>query len=417
MNILILTDRYPPYFEGGYEVMCQQIADGLCQRGHQVQVLTTSFGIPAPRVEGHIQRTLHFLRVDPQNTLSLRQQQLLSLRQQQFRFARMAKENYRIARHTLKQVQPDIVFIWNIEGASIMPALAAQDMGLCCVYEQQSHWLIHNLHNYTRIPRLKRWYKSALIGFRRFEELQVKNAIFVSESLRQSHLQAGFAIENPAVIPNGLTSEHIPPEFDMAVRNHRDVLRLLFVGRIESEKGPDIAVQAVKHLVERGFHNLSLDIIGRGEDDEVDSLKRYIAENQLEGVVRLRGFMPRAALLKHYSEYHILLFPSLQWEGHPVTIIEAMANGLTVIASDIGGPRDTITDETDGFLVIPGNTEALADAVQRLLTNPELLDQVGARAAETVRRHYTFEATLDRHESFLQSVAGQFSAKRDGGIQ
>jgi glycogen(starch) synthase len=395
MRILVLTNRYPPFFEGAYELNCHQVAEGLQARGHTLIVLTTTFGVKAKVVDGYVHRLLSYHDSYYRGRLHRRAIQ--------FRLFFQRLRNCWITRRLAEETSPDLVFIWF--STSILPILTVQDLGIRTVFRVGAHWLVHLKNEYVgECSRLKRWCRSGLIGFRRFEELEFGAAIMVSETLKESYRQAGFNVENAVVIPSGIPDGWIaqqPP----GRPSLSEPIRLLYVGRLEAEKGPDVAVRAVEHLIKvRGHRNLYLDLIGNGRPEFIETLKRLIVSSSLQSVVRLLGFLPRSELIQRYSEYDILLFPTLRWEGLPMTIIEAMSQGLPVIASDIGGPRDIIEHGRNGFLVTPNDPAELAGAIEKIIKTPSLAAEIGWAAIQTVRQKYTFDKMLDQYEAFLESV-------------
>jgi glycogen(starch) synthase len=393
VRILVLSDRYPPYYEGAYELNCQQVTDGLRARGHSLTVLTTTFGLKHKRVDEHIHRVLRFHNFGYRNKLHRRIQHA--------RLFFQSRANYRLVQRLAEQSQPDVVFVWHMLATTILPILAVQDMGLPTVHRVGSHWLNHLRREYVDDPiRFKRGYRSALIGFRQFDELRLDTAIFVAQALKDSYQHAGFDLAQAVVIPTGIPAEWIaaqPPH-----RSPDGALRLLTVGRVEAQKGPDVAVQAVERLVRANYH-VRLDMIGPGQTEYVAAVKQMITARGLDTHVRLVGFLPRQELLQRYADYDALLFPTLRWEGLPTTIIEAMANGLAVIASDIGGPKDIIRHDQNGLLVPSGDPAALADAVERLAVTPGRIAEIGAAAIRTIREGFTFERMLDQYETYLKA--------------
>jgi glycogen(starch) synthase len=397
VNILVLTDRYPPFYEGAYELNCQHVTDALRTRGHRLTVLTTTYGVESPMVDGHVHRLLHSVYRPYRGRWQRRIAQVRELI--------YGQHNYRIARRLARQIAPDLVFVWNMQIASILPVLAVQDAGYPTVFRIGSHWPVHQKREYVDEPSApKRWYRAALMGFRRFEELRLVHAIMVSETLKESHRRAGFDVKRMVVIPTGIPAQWIaaqPPH-----RPSRDgQVRLLYAGRLEVEKGTDVAVQAIEHLTYMcGHHHVCLDLAGRGQPAYVERLREMVAAAHLEKHVRLLGFLPREELLARYPEYDALLFTSLRWEGFPTTIVEAMAKGLVVIASDIGGPQDIVVDGQNGFLVPPNEPGALADAIERVIRAPAVAAEMGRTAIQTVRQQHTFERMLNEYEAYLESV-------------
>ena len=395
MKILVLTDKYPPYYDGGYELICQQVTDGLRERGYTLEVLTTTFGVKGNKRENYIYRILHHQSLSSQNIFIRRMSQLKNFFQ--------ASINYMITRRLAKKISPDLVFVWHAMGISILPILAIQDLGISTVLNIGSHWLYFLRERYVEEPSiLKRWYRSSLIGFRKFEELELDAIIMVSEKLKKSYHNAGFDVVNAVVIPTGIPHKWIARQ-PFRSRLPESSVRILYVGRLEPAKGPDIAIRSVENLVKsRRYRNVYLDMIGSGNAGYMDELNQLIVQNNLQKVVKLIGFLSRSELIQRYSQYDMLLFPTPRFEGLPMTIIEAMANGLTVIASDIGGPSDIIEDGRNGFLVTPGDPVSMADKIEKIIINPSLAAEIGLSAIETVRKKYTLDNMLKEYENYLK---------------
>ncbi|MBN1283781.1 MAG: glycosyltransferase family 4 protein [Anaerolineae bacterium] len=394
MNILTLTDLYPPFYQGGYELVCRDVCEWLRAQGHTVTVLTSTFGAGAPVVEGHVHRLLRFGGTQPQGRLGRRLAQLKQFFQ--------SRQNYRITRRLAQAVRPDFAFIWNLQSASILPIFAVQDLGIRKVFQFGSHWLYDVKQEYVDEPsRLRRLYRAGLTGFRRFGDITLEAAVIVSESLKQSYLEAGFDIGQVEIIPNAVRDEWLTPRPSNRGAAD-DTLRLVYVGRLEAIKGTDVALKAMMHLVnERGCRNIHLDLIGKGEPDYIDSLKQFLAFENLSDFVDFVDFMPLDELMRRYGQYDVLLFPTPRWEGFGLVAIEAMSQGVPVVASDIGGPRDVVEDGKTGFLVTPGDPVALAGAVEKFVKTPALAAQMGAAARETVDRKYRLSVILERYEAFL----------------
>jgi glycosyltransferase involved in cell wall biosynthesis len=106
-----------------------------------------------------------------------------------------------------------------------------------------------------------------------------------------------------------------------------------------------------------------------------------------------------------YRQNHILLFPSIWVEPFGMAVIEAMAQGLCVIASDHGGPIEHITHGENGMLVPAEDPDAMAAAILRLAKNPDLAKRIRRAALRTVRNRYAFDTIADQIEEYLIGVA------------
>lgn len=198
--------------------------------------------------------------------------------------------------------------------------------------------------------------------------------IAVSEAVRAFAAdQAGIGRERFVVIPNGIPLEQVPQlslQERLAKRASLEIEQdqpvILSVGRLTEQKGFSVLLQAAK-LVLAKYPGAVFLIAGSGNLEK--ELRRQIQGRGLEGSVRLLGVRSDVYELMQIST--ILVMPSL-WEGLPVTLIEAGACRLPVVASKVGGIPEIVQDGESGFLVPPRDEVALAEAILRLLDSPEM---------------------------------------------
>lgn len=160
--------------------------------------------------------------------------------------------------------------------------------------------------------------------------------------------------------------------------------RLVYVGRLADKKGVDVLVEALARL--DGAH---LDVIGDGPDRA--ALEAQARRLGVEDRVRFLGKLPRADVLSALATAHLVVIPSRvgaggDMDGTPVVLCEAMAAGVPVVASDLGGLGECIDDGVDGLLVPPGDVDALAAVLSQALTGAVDLAALGEAAADTAQR-------------------------------
>lgn len=140
-------------------------------------------------------------------------------------------------------------------------------------------------------------------------------------------------------------------------------------------------------------------IIGRGHLEE--RLRRMVAERGLEESVHLLGFVPNVA--ERMAQWDLLVLPSL-WDPFPQVILEAMANGVPVVASAVDGAQEMVVHGETGFLVPPADPPALADAIIRLLADQKLARQMGQAGRARVEQVYNLEGVVQRMDDLYQDV-------------
>jgi glycosyltransferase involved in cell wall biosynthesis len=398
MNILILSGLSPPHYHGGYEINCEAKARGLEQRGHRITVLTSTYGVDEQVREGNVFRYLHPLPADGFSGG-------LAKRAAQLKNAILGRMNYRIAKNIAETVKPDLAYIWQLSNVSIFPALAVCDGGIPAVYELGDYWLLqHKIDFVLEKNPLKRLYRKALFGGDGFERLDFSNMIMISNALKRSYLEGKFSDGNITVIPSGIPDELVVEETVRAAKGGGE-FKLLIASRIVEDKGVHVAVKAVRFLLDSlpGTH-IVLNITGNGREDYLKELDRLIHSLQLQDCVHMRGQIPHRELMDEYAGHDVFLFPSIWEEPLGMTILEAMAKGVPVVASRVGGVSDMIEHESNGLLVAPDDPVELAGAVKRLLTDGVLYSSIRAAGIRTVREKFTREAVDGRTEDYLLNL-------------
>ena len=164
------------------------------------------------------------------------------------------------------------------------------------------------------------------------------------------------------------------------------------VAHLRPGKGIDVLLNAAAVLLAR-LPDVTFRIAGDGT--ERPSLQALCTSLGISGRVQFLGHTPDVpALLRNSS---VFAFPSLM-EASPNAVIEAMASGLAVAASNAGGIPEVVEHERNGLLVAPGDARALADALVRLLTDRPLSQRLGAAARETIASRFSFERMVDAFE-------------------
>ena len=179
----------------------------------------------------------------------------------------------------------------------------------------------------------------------------------------------------------GIAADWVPNPIRIAPNGHRPLpaggpLRLLFVGRYGHRKGCSELIAAVAEARRAGT-DVTLRFVGREEHDgEERVLRKDVETHELEGVVEFAGVKDGPELAACYAEAEVLCLPSRR-EGVPLVLLEAMAFGLPVIATPVGGIVDYVRHEDNGLLVPPGDVEALVDSIQALAADPGLRERLG----------------------------------------
>ncbi|MPY26066.1 glycosyltransferase family 4 protein [Shewanella sp. YLB-07] len=379
LNILIISNYYPPFHIGGYELACRDTVEFLRQKGHLVTVLTGNKGNTA---QSNIQQmgTVHreLIYIDYDNP---------SYRQR----AEVETCNYQICQRYINQVSPDLIYLWNQQYLSLAPSLASQNSGIAKLYEIGDFWPAA----YIRpgfINALKRKVKSwlpGLIGGRFDFGPCIACSHWVGKAIKEQ-LNA----RNVEVIHNG-TQLGAEPQ-----RNRNQPTSFLFCGRLCQIKGIEQSLQAFKLLLAKFPNNqLSLTCIGPIESHYKQVIEQMIHNAHLGENVQI---LPPTDDMKHiYQQHHVLLMPTLMPEPFGLVIIEAMANGLAVIASDRFGPAEIINNDKLGILINPEDPIAIADAMAQLIDDPGRYHEITKAGYHHVSTHFRLEMVKEKVEQVL----------------
>ncbi len=237
---------------------------------------------------------------------------------------------------------------------------------------------------------------------RRARDAELRRAAHVftpSAFLRELAVGWGVAPRRVSVLPNPAPAvPELAPRDELRERLGMDGPTLAFAGRLTAQKSLHVALDAVAQI-----EGVTLLIAGDG--DELASLRTRSRELGLNGRVHFLGAQPRERVLELFRAADAAILPSA-WENFPHTVVEALAAGTPVIATDVGGVGEAVEDEQNGLLVPAGDAAAFAAAVRRYVSDVALQERLRAHAAPSVER-YAPEAVLAELESVLQRVAAR----------
>lgn len=197
------------------------------------------------------------------------------------------------------------------------------------------------------------------------------------------------------LIPFGAT---IPVPSEVPARTPSPALRLLFVGRLVERKGVRYLLDALARV--RGLgENVVLDVVGRGPIRA--ELEEHARSLGLGNAVRFHGFVPDQELVQRYVECDVFVLPAVvdekgDVEGLGVVIIEALAYGRGVIASDAGGITDIVEHDRTGLLVPPGDADALAEAIRSLARDRDRAVRLGRAGRQHVQERFSWAAVIGK---------------------
>jgi len=170
------------------------------------------------------------------------------------------------------------------------------------------------------------------------------------------------------------------------------------VGSLTKQKAYDSFLLIAQEVLKK-YRHTKFFVVGDGP--EYSALLKKIDELDLSGHVQLLGYREDIAAI--LSEWDIYVQPS-RWEGLCITVIEAMAAGLPVVAMDVGGISESVIDGETGFLVSPGDYKAFSDTIRRLIENPQLRTEMGEAGRRRAEKKYSLVEMGRRFESLLDAL-------------
>mgnify|MGYP006279854699 CR=1 FL=1 len=211
--------------------------------------------------------------------------------------------------------------------------------------------------------------------------------VFVQTEHIKRDVQSEFPLSNLTVLGNGVT---IPAET-------ADGDAIVYVGRLKEQKGVHVLLRALDKLE----HDEKVLIVGEGpEKDRLEGLAE-----QLDVDVEFVGEVPPGAVDSYLRKGKMLVLPSIRGEGLPNAILEAMAMGLPVVATEVAGIPDIISNGENGFTAPPNDAEALAEQIQLLSEDEQKRRQMGQTAREYVIENHSWEQIIDELEKVYEKLA------------
>lgn len=181
---------------------------------------------------------------------------------------------------------------------------------------------------------------------------------------------------------------------------------LLCPRRLTPKNGVQYAIGAVNRLKERNLQSIKLLIAGDGP--QAEELRSMVERNHLASMVQFLGDVPNQNMPKLLAATDIVVIPSVPSEGvieaTSIAALEAMARGIPVVASAIGGLAELIVSGETGILVPPGDEGAIAQAIARLGQDQDLCNQLAGAARDRIEKHHSHLSASKRYVRIVQNA-------------
>jgi glycosyltransferase involved in cell wall biosynthesis len=387
LRILICSSFFPPHYLGGAELIAYKQAKLLQQLGHDVRVFSGRLGGHwfRPHRVTHEHGTFQITRV----SLSA---QDISGTSWDFNSPDIRREFCR----TLDDFTPNVVHFHNIVGLSIGMLDECYRRQVPTVMTMHDYWgicfkntLLKNNDNICKQGGLVCLDCREMLAGRLPLPSPVRNAhillalrqvdrlITPSRYVATQYAANGVPSDKITVIQNGIDVENFAPG-----QRSTAGLTLGFIGHLGKHKGLEVLLHALSLM---DASKVRLLVVGAGEDAE--RLQTFCHERGLDPYVTFYGHVENRYIATIYRQIDVLVVPSIWPENSPVTITEAMASSIPVIASDVGGIGELVDDGVTGYLIPLRDSLAIAERIGRFLARPELLKTMGERARVKIQAY------------------------------
>ena len=258
------------------------------------------------------------------------------------------------------------------------------------------------IHKCWRGSRMHTAVAATMLATQRFLKTwteQVDLYIALTEFSRKKFIQGGIPGDKIVVKPNFVTDSALSEANGVTIHGLQNTFlsseitpNALFVGRLSPEKGIQTLLQAWRTLPENK-------LIIAGDGPLLYEAQRFVNQNNTKNILLL-GRQPHVEVSRFMSRARLLVCPSECYENFPMTLVEAFASSLPVIASRLGAMAEIVEDGRTGLLFEPGNAEDLANKVAWAWAHPEEMAEMGKEA----RREYEAKYTAERNYGMLMEV-------------
>ncbi len=369
MHIAIIIGSFYPNW-GGAQIRMKQIAEALIPKGFQFTVLTRRLTRTAPVYENV--NGIEIIRFHPAEWLfDIEMRQWL-------------KVHYR--------------------SINLIHTIRLDKYGPVGAWAHRKYGIAH-ISDLITVEALKLFKKNDYFSRRKREA--ILNGTSVLHSINQEMIRFladhGVAQEKLWYWPNGIDVNYFTPEGRRSLLDD-DKIEVIYSGRFERLKGTDVLVEAWKRLPPTILSKSKLILVGSSKP-KWDKLIHEAAAGLPN--VEFPGPVKRERMLAYYRSVAIYVQPS-RYEGFGNSILEAMACGVPIVACNVGGIPDFVSDGVNGLLVPPDDPQALADAIAKLIADPQLRAMMGRES----RRIAVASFSLEPMNTAFEEIYSRFKPEK-----
>ena len=286
-------------------------------------------------------------------------------------------------RKLVKQIEPDLIAAHSSK-AGVIGRIVGWSLGIPTVFTAHGWAFTEGVPKrkraiYIVIEKIAGLFSDGIITVSDYDHLLArKNKIVPAQKLYKIH--------------NGVHDSQ-PPDI---VKKDRDVPIIIMVARFAVPKKQIVLLKTLQKL-----QSLKWNVRFVGEGPLLKKSMDYVKEHGLSERVEFLGNRNDVSRLLLDSDLFILLS---DWEGLPLSILEAMRSGLPIIASDVGGVNEVVLDSVNGYLIPKNAEDELIQKVKHLLANPKLRYEMGKKGRRIFETNFTFNKMLDETDAYYEKI-------------
>lgn len=394
-SILLINSLYYPFIGGGAEIICQEQAENLAQRGYSISILTTSRfqGITQNKING---TTIYRVRI---KNVYWHYNQNKPNKYIRMIWHLMDIYNWRMKKSIRKVIQivkPDVVICHNITGFSIALWDVIKEFNLPIIQVLHDQYL--QCPNSNAFKNSKACIKQCLpCHLMRLRHPAASNkvdiVVGVSRYVLNRLVNLGyFKSSKQYVIHNARKFEDIPTKQPW---DGKEPLRIGYIGTLSKVKGVEWLIRSFMEL----DINATLIIAGKGESEAYEQYLKELASTDTR--ISFSGYVKS---INHYQQIHLSIIPSLWPDTFPTVAFESCAYHTPVIATNMGGLPEIIKDNINGILCDSQNKNSIKQAIITLYNHPEILNKFITQAKLSVQEMTDIDKVINKYCSIIESL-------------
>jgi glycosyltransferase involved in cell wall biosynthesis len=403
LKILLVTNKCPPDYDGGYELRAFQIANALRTRGHDLEIVTShlraGFKLESPE-PAWVHRIFDYVPISSKVGLARK----ADAAWRRVQCTTIAEKNVPAIRSFLEGRNYDLAYCFGLHRISLASAFPISEKDIPILWHAGGTYIVDQLYRWpTEIAGFrismntvaKKWYEME-------RAVDYSNIAFVSEFLRDYFFEHGMKVPHPYVISRGA-------DFDLQrdVDRKRAYPALFFMAsRLDREKGIDTALKAASLLKARAPKlDWRLEIAGNPGDSRYrEELDQIIAKGNLSSQVLFVGKLSRDEVLTKMQEATAFVSCSRYGEPFAGTIIETLASGTPLLGSIDGSIKEVVKDGESALLFQKDDANLLSQHMEQILTDPAIAAKLATNGLKVIEDRYTLDKILDQTEATFADV-------------